>query len=148
MHAFQVLHALPSGYILATHDEQQLLAIRNLAEERDCALGRRRLPCNQFGEQEPGTPAEIESFCTKNYGVTFPLMEKIDVKGERRHDIYAVLSDIPDGEGKAGDVQWNFEKFLVSADGNRIQRFRPQVKPDDPAIIAAIEVALPKENKR
>jgi len=106
------------------------------------------LPCNQFGEQEPGTPAEIESFCTKNYGVTFPLMEKIDVKGERRHDIYAVLSDIPDGEGKAGDVQWNFEKFLVSADGNRIQRFRPQVKPDDPAIIAAIEVALPKENKR
>ncbi len=104
-------------------------------------------PCNQFGGQEPGTPDEIAGFCQKNYGVSFPLMEKIDVKGDRRHDIYAVLGDIPDGEGKAGDVQWNFEKFLVSADGNRIQRFRPQTRPDDPAIISAIEAALPQEKK-
>jgi glutathione peroxidase len=75
------------------------------------------------------------------------MMEKIEVKGDKRHDIYKLLSDVADAEGKAGDVQWNFEKFLVSADGNQIQRFRPQTKPDDPAVIAAIEAALPKETR-
>ncbi len=104
-------------------------------------------PCNQFGEQEPGTAQEIETFCATNFGVAFPMMEKIEVKGDQRHDIYKVLSDVPDAEGKAGEVQWNFEKFLVSADGGTIQRFRPQTKPDDPAVIAAIEAALPKEKK-
>lgn len=101
-------------------------------------------PCNQFGAQEPGTPEQIEEFCSANYGVTFPMMEKVEVKGDGRHDIYGVLTKVSDAEGQAGDVMWNFEKFLVSADATRVTRFRPQTTPDDPAVIAAIEAALPR----
>ncbi|HTM20136.1 MAG TPA: glutathione peroxidase [Kofleriaceae bacterium] len=101
-------------------------------------------PCNQFGEQEPGTAQEIEQFCTTTFGVSFPMMEKIDVKGPGQHDLYKALSEVPDAEGKAGEVQWNFEKFLLAADATRVVRFRPQTKPDDPAVIAAVEAALPK----
>jgi glutathione peroxidase len=101
-------------------------------------------PCNQFGAQEPGTPEQIEAFCSATFGVTFPMMEKIDVKGDDRHDIYSVLSKVPDADGQAGDVMWNFEKFVVSADASRVLRFRPQTQPDDPAVIAAIEAALPE----
>ena len=100
-------------------------------------------PCNQFGAQEPGTPEQIEEFCSTNFGVQFPMMEKIDVKGEGQHDIYAILSKVPDADGQAGEVMWNFEKFLVSADATRTVRFRPQTVPDDPTVIAAIEAALP-----
>ena len=100
-------------------------------------------PCNQFGAQEPGSPDEIAAFCTRNYGVTFPLMEKVDVNGDARHDIYELLTTIPDAEGNAGDIMWNFEKFVVSHDGNTITRFRPQTKPDDPAVLAAVKAALP-----
>jgi glutathione peroxidase len=100
-------------------------------------------PCNQFGAQEPGTPEQIEEFCSTNFGVQFPMMEKIDVKGEGQHDIYDILSKVPDADGQAGEVMWNFEKFLVSADATRTVRFRPQTAPDDPAVIAAIEAALP-----
>jgi glutathione peroxidase len=99
-------------------------------------------PCNQFGAQEPGGPAAIQTFCAKNYGVTFPLMEKIDVNGPARHAIYGVLTQVADGSGGAGDIQWNFEKFLVSPEGATIARFRPKTRPDDPAVIAAIESAL------
>ena len=102
-------------------------------------------PCNQFGGQEPGTAEEIETFCSKNYGVTFPMMEKIDVNGEKRHAIYKDLVVLPDDSGKAGDIQWNFEKFVVSADGKTITRFAPRTKPDDPKVISAIEAALPKK---
>ena len=101
-------------------------------------------PCNQFGGQEPGTPDEIEKFCSTTYGVTFPMFEKVDVNGPDRHPIYAELTAIPDGAGKAGDVQWNFEKFLVSADGKTITRVRPKTEPSDPTLVAAIEAALPK----
>jgi glutathione peroxidase len=101
-------------------------------------------PCNQFDNQEPGTAEEIEQFCKTNFGVTFPMMEKIDVNGERQEDVYALLSEIPDSEGKAGEVLWNFEKFVVSADANSIKRFRSETAPDDPAVIAAIEAALPR----
>ena len=100
-------------------------------------------PCNQFLGQEPGTAEEIEAFCTTNYGVTFPLFEKIEVKDEGQHPLYAELSKAPDAEGVAGDVQWNFEKFLVSPEGQVLQRIRPRTRPDDPAVVEAITAALP-----
>jgi glutathione peroxidase len=100
-------------------------------------------PCNQFLEQEPGTADEIAEFCSVNYGVTFPLFEKIDVNGPHRHPLYAALTAKADAEGAAGDIQWNFEKFLVSPDGQIIQRFRPGVEPGDPALVGAVEGALP-----
>jgi glutathione peroxidase len=101
-------------------------------------------PCNQFKGQEPGTPAEIQSFCSTNYGVTFPLMAKLEVNGKGRHPLYAKLTAVPDAKGEAGDVQWNFEKFLVHPGARTIQRFRPMTAPDDPSLVAAIEAALPK----
>jgi glutathione peroxidase len=101
------------------------------------------VPCNQFGGQEPGTPEEIASFCSTTYGVTFPLTEKVDVNGAGRHPLYAELTLTPDDEGEAGDVKWNFEKFLVGADGEVVARFRPQVTPDAPELLSAIESALP-----
>jgi glutathione peroxidase len=100
------------------------------------------IPCNQFMGQEPGTPDEIATFCSTSYGVTFPLAEKVDVNGDDQHPLYADLNDVADGEGKAGDVTWNFEKFLV-APGGTVTRFRPQVEPEDPALVGAIEAALP-----
>lgn len=100
-------------------------------------------PCNQFGGQEPGGAKEIRSFCEANYHVSFPLMEKIEVNGAGRHPLYAELTAVPDASGEAGDVQWNFEKFLVSADGRSVQRFRPRTTPDDPKLVAALEGALP-----
>jgi glutathione peroxidase len=100
-------------------------------------------PCNQFGGQEPGSAEEIAEFCSTNYGVTFPLFEKIEVNGEGRHPVYTELTALPDAEGEAGDIQWNFEKFLVSADGKAIARFRPMVEPEAPEVVSAIEAALP-----
>ncbi len=100
-------------------------------------------PCNQFGAQEPGSAAQIQSFCTKNYGVTFPLMEKIEVNGPGRHPVYDRLTAIKDAGGKGGDIVWNFEKFLVAPEAKSITRFRPDVEPDDPAIVSAIERVLP-----
>ena len=98
-------------------------------------------PCNQFGEQEPGSAEEIATFCATNYGVSFPMYEKIDVNGEGRHPIYAKLVEIEDADGYSGDVRWNFEKFLIAPDGT-IQRFAPTVTPEDPILTAAIEAAL------
>jgi len=100
-------------------------------------------PCNQFMGQEPGTAEEIRDFCDTSYKVTFPLFEKIDVNGAQRHPIYAELTQAADADGEAGDVKWNFEKFLVSPIGEVVGRFRPQVTPDDPALVAAIEATLP-----
>lgn len=100
------------------------------------------VPCNQFLGQEPGTAEEIATFCSVNYGVTFPLAEKVEVNGDGQHPLYAELTQVPDAEGKDGDVAWNFEKFLV-APGGAVTRFRPQVEPEDPALVGAIEAALP-----
>ena len=100
-------------------------------------------PCNQFLGQEPGTPEEIEEFCSTTYGVTFPLFEKIDVNGDQRHPIFDELTAASDAEGKAGDIQWNFEKFLVSPEGKVVARFRPPVAPEDPMVVQAIESQLP-----
>ena len=101
-------------------------------------------PCNQFGGQEPGSAADIEQFCSTTYGVTFPMMEKVDVNGGGRHPIYQALTPLADAAGHTGDIRWNFEKFVVSADGSQITRFDPKTTPDDPKVIAAIENALPK----
>jgi len=100
-------------------------------------------PCNQFAGQEPGSAEEIQTFCSTTYGVTFPLFEKIDVNGEDRHPLYAELTKTADAEGDSGDVQWNFEKFLVGTDGEVLARFRPRTEPEDDAVVKAIEAALP-----
>ena len=100
-------------------------------------------PCNQFGAQEPGTSDEIKTFCETNYGVTFPMFAKVEVNGDGRHPLYDQLTAVEDAEGQAGDVQWNFEKFLISPDGEIVARFRPMVTPEDPALVGAIEAQLP-----
>lgn len=100
------------------------------------------IPCNQFGEQEPGTPTEIAEFCSDTYGVTFPMTEKIEVNGEGRHALYDELVQVADESGKTGDVTWNFEKFLLAGDGRVVARFSPGVSPDDPQLLGAIEQLL------
>jgi glutathione peroxidase len=102
------------------------------------------VPCNQFGGQEPGTAEEISTFCSTTYGVTFPLTEKVEVNGPGRHPLYTELTTTPDADGTAGDVQWNFEKFLVGTDGTVLGRFRPRTTPTSPEVVAAIEAALPQ----
>ena len=100
-------------------------------------------PCNQFGGQEPGSADEIAEFCSATYGVTFPMFEKIDVNGPGRHPVYTELTELADAEGEAGDIQWNFEKFLVSPEGQPIARFRPRTEPEAPEVVAAIQASLP-----
>ena len=99
-------------------------------------------PCNQFAGQEPGSPAEIAEFCSTNYGVTFPLSEKIDVNGAARHPVYQALVPTADESGHDGDVRWNFEKFLVGRDGEVLARFNPKAQPEDDEIVKAIEAAI------
>ena len=99
-------------------------------------------PCNQFGGQEPGTAEQIQEFCSTSYGVTFPMFEKVEVNGPGRHPIYAELTEVPDAAGEAGDIQWNFEKFLVGPDGKIAGRFRPRTDPEAQEIVGAIESAL------
>ncbi|MBF6223320.1 MULTISPECIES: glutathione peroxidase [Nocardia] len=100
------------------------------------------VPCNQFMGQEPGTAEEIEQFCSTTYGVDFPLLEKTDVNGDQRHALYQTLAETPDAEGTAGDIQWNFEKFLIDRDGKVAGRFRPRTTPEAPELVAAIEAVL------
>lgn len=123
----------------------QYSALEKLASEyADRGLTVIGIPCNQFMGQEPGTAEEIETFCSTTYGVTFPLLEKIEVNGENQHPLYAELTKAADAEGAAGDIQWNFEKFLIGPDGTVVNRFRPRTEPDAPEVVAAIEAALPK----
>ncbi len=97
-------------------------------------------PCNDFGAQEPGTPLQIKDFCKSTYDVSFPLMEKVHVKGPEQHPLYSALT------GKEasfpGDIEWNFGKFLVTADGKVLKRFSPRKAPDDAEVVQAIEAAL------
>ena len=102
------------------------------------------VPCNQFGGQEPGTAEQIATFCSANYGVTFPMTEKVEVNGAGRHQLYSRLVTTTDAQGHAGDIQWNFEKFLVTPSGDVAARFRPQTDPLSPEVVAAIQAALPK----
>lgn len=118
-------------------------------------------PCNAFLEQEPGTDAEIKTFCSTTYGITFPMFSKIEVNGPQRHPLYAQLvaaqpeATAPEGSGflermtskgrapkVPGDILWNFEKFLVGRDGKVLQRFSPDTAPNDPQLIARIHQAL------
>jgi glutathione peroxidase len=102
------------------------------------------VPCNQFAGQEPGSAEQIQDFCVTTYGVDFPLLEKIDVNGDGRHPLYESLVQAPDALGDAGDVQWNFEKFLISPDGSIVARFRPQTPPMSDEVVAAVEAVLPR----
>ncbi|MBJ8348349.1 glutathione peroxidase [Antrihabitans sp. YC2-6] len=101
------------------------------------------VPCNQFGGQEPGTAEEIQTFCSTQYDVTFPLLEKTDVNGANRHPLYTELVKTPLANGKSGDISWNFEKFLVAPDGTVVNRFGPTAAPDSTEVIDAIEAILP-----
>jgi glutathione peroxidase len=99
-------------------------------------------PSNQFFNQEPGSAEQIQEFCSLNYGVTFPLFAKLDVKGSHQHPLYAILTETPDDAGKGGNVGWNFEKFLIGRDGRVVRRFRSKVVPEDPKLVEAIESLL------
>jgi glutathione peroxidase len=110
-----------------------------VAERGFAVLG---FPCNQFGEQEPGTAEEIQAFCSSTYGVTFPLFEKIDVNGEHQHPLYATLTQLADDTGHTGDIRWNFEKFLVDRTGVPVQRFSPLTEPESDELLGAIEALL------
>lgn len=100
------------------------------------------VPCNQFGAQEPGSASEIATFCSTNYGVSFPMTEKVDVNGPGRHPLYELLTPVKDAEGHSGDIRWNFEKFLVGKNGEVIARFSPMISPDDETLRSAIRAAL------
>jgi glutathione peroxidase len=114
---------------------------KKYAEKGLAVLG---VPCNQFGKQEPGTEEEIKEFCSTKYGVTFDMFAKVDVNGENRCELYAFLTSPQTNPDTAGDVQWNFEKFLISKDGKVVARFPSKVKPEDPALVKAVEAELAK----
>ena len=101
------------------------------------------VPCNQFGGQEPGSSEQIATFCSSTYGVTFPMTEKVDVNGAGRHPLYSRLVATADAQGQAGDIQWNFEKFLASPEGQVVARFRPQTAPLSDEVVEAIQSVLP-----
>lgn len=111
------------------------------AERGFAVLG---FPSNQFMFQEPGSAEDIKEFCSMTYGVTFPMFEKVHVNGKKQHPLFKELTTAKDASGAAGKVQWNFEKFLVSPDGD-VQRFRSAVKPDSPEVVDAIEKVLPRQ---
>lgn len=121
----------------------QYSALEKLAKDyADRGLTVVGVPCNQFMGQEPGTAEEIQTFCSSTYGVTFPLLAKSDVNGDERHPLYTELTKATDAEGQAGDIQWNFEKFLIATGGEVVNRFRPRTEPDAPEVIAAIDAVL------
>jgi glutathione peroxidase len=101
------------------------------------------IPCNQFGGQEPGSATDIETFCSVTYGITFPMYEKVEVNGDGRHPLYAELTKTAAADGTSSDIRWNFEKFLIAADGAVVGRFGPTVAPEAPELVAAIEAHLP-----
>ena len=103
------------------------------------------LPCNQFGGQEPGTAEEIAEFCSATYGVTFPMTEKVEVNGDSRHPLYQQLVDTPDESGRTGDVQWNFEKFLLDRDGRVAHRFSPGVEPQHTPLRESVDEVLARD---
>ena len=112
---------------------------KNFGERGLTVLG---VPCNQFAGQEPGSAEEIQEFCSATYGTTFPMTEKLDVNGSRRHPLFDWLTATADADGRAGEVEWNFEKFLVAPSGEVRGRFRPTVAPDSEELTGAIEALL------
>jgi glutathione peroxidase len=122
-----------------TPQYEQLVELQRLYSDRGFSVV--GFPCNQFFGQEPGSVDQILEFCSTTYGVTFPITDKVKVNGKNATDLYKTLKQTPDAGGKAGRVEWNFEKFLVLPDGE-VVRFRPKQKPNDPEIVGAIEAAL------
>ncbi len=111
---------------------------------RDQGLVVLGFPCNQFLGQEPGSDEEIAEFCSTTYGVDFPMFDKVEVNGDDRHPLFAELTQVADAQdGYTGDVRWNFEKWLVAPGAASVTRFPPQVTPGDPALVTAVEAALP-----
>ncbi len=102
-------------------------------------------PCNQFGQQEPGTPDEIKQFCKVNYGVTFPLFAKIEVNGDGAAPLYKYLTSLDVQPAGSGKISWNFEKFVIGRNGQVVARFAPRTKPDDPELVRVIEAELAKK---
>jgi glutathione peroxidase len=120
----------------------QYAGLETIAEDYAGRLTVLGAPCNQFLGQEPGSNEEIAEFCSTTYGITFPMTDKLEVNGEGRHPLFDVLTRSADAEGHAGDVRWNFEKWLVAPDGAVIARFAPKTEPLDAAVIAAIDAAV------
>jgi len=110
---------------------------QDLSAENFSVVG---FPCNQFGAQEPGSAEEIQTFCSTTYGVTFPLSQKLDVNGGQRAPLYAWLTS--EANGFPGDIQWNFEKFLIGRDGKVLKRYPPTTKPEDKGLMQDIADAL------
>jgi glutathione peroxidase len=100
------------------------------------------VPANNFAQQEPGTDAEIKTFCTNKYNVSFPMMSKVSVLGDDKTPLYVFLTGESTDPKFAGDIKWNFTKFLFDRNGNPVARFEPKVTPDSPEVTAAIEKAL------
>jgi glutathione peroxidase len=126
-----------------TPQYEQLQALHEkYAKDGLAVLG---FPCNQFGKQEPGSAGEIRQFCTKEYGVTFDLFEKVDVNGDAAAPLYKHLKALDTKPKGSGEISWNFEKFLLSRSGTVVARFAPRTKPNDPAVIEAIEAELKRK---
>ena len=111
----------------------------------DSGLAILGFPCNQFLWQEPGTGDEIQEFCRVNYGVTFDMFAKVNVKGKEACDLYKTLSALDTEPVGAGKISWNFEKFIIGRDGEVVARFSPRTKPDDPGVLKVIDAELAKE---
>jgi glutathione peroxidase len=127
-----------------TPQYEQLQALHE--KYKDAGLAIVGVPCNQFGTQEPGTAEEIRTFCTENYGVEFDLLAKVDVNGEEACDLYKWLTSEETNKEFAGKITWNFEKFLISREGDVVARIAPRTKPDDKKVIEQIEAELKKKS--
>lgn len=126
-----------------TPQYEQLQALHK--KYADAGLAILGFPSNQFREQEPGTAAEIREFCSAKYGVTFDLFDKINVNGDGAAPFYKHLTALDTKPVGAGEISWNFEKFLIDRQGHVVARFAPRTKPDDPEVVKAIEAALAKK---
>lgn len=123
-----------------TPQYEQLQALHEKYSDQGLAVV--GVPCNQFGNQEPGSAKEIQSFCQDNYGVKFDMLSKVEVNGEGACDLYKYLTGVETKPAGKGKISWNFEKFILDRKGNVIARLKPGVTPDDPAVIETIEKAL------
>lgn len=126
-----------------TPQYEQLQALHEKYKDQGLAII--GVPCNQFGMQEPGSAAEIQQFCKQNYGVTFDLLEKVDVNGANACDLYKHLTGLNTKPKGAGKISWNFEKFLLNREGEVVARFEPRTAPDAPEVVRAIESELAKK---
>jgi glutathione peroxidase len=126
-----------------TPQYEQLQALHDKYSEQGLAIV--GVPCNQFRGQEPGTAEEIAQFCKDNYGIEFDLLAKVDVNGPKAAPLYKYLTSKETNPKHAGDITWNFEKFLFNRQGQLVARFAPRVKPDEPEVVEAIETELAKE---